>query len=283
MYTKPDGTLNYGKIVRHSIFGIIVLIAVFGSFVVVSPQEKGIVIRLGQITRVLDSGLSYKWPLIEKVIHISVATEAAQGAELSYSKDAQTINVTATVNYNVDPSMVKAVYQEFKTDYQGRLVLPQIKESIKSVLAGYTAQGLLDNRPKLAEEVRLVLSERIGNRGFVISSVAIDNLDFDEAYEVAVRNKQVAEQKALEQINVTRSEDEKKKQEILKAQALAEKTRLEAQALQSSQGQQLVEKIRAEAEVKRAEAALEAAKKWGGVLPTHMYGSAPIPFLNLSE
>ena len=49
---------------------------------------------------------------------------------------------------------------------------------------------------------------------------------------------------------------------------------LEVEALKL--GSDLIEKILAEAQ-------LEAAKKWNGVLPTHMYGSAPILLLNISQ
>lgn len=118
--------------------------------------------------------------------------------------------------------------------------------------------------------------KQIVNRGFLVSSVTITNIDFDDQYESAIKNKQVQEQQALAQINITKQEDEKKKQEILKAEALAEKTRLEAVALQSAQGEKLIDKL-------YAEAALESAKKWNGVLPTQMIPGATLPFIQVGN
>ena len=93
-------------------------------------------------------------------------------------------------------------------------------------------------------------------------------------FNAAIEQKQVQEQEALKEVNITRQEEEKKKQAILQAEAVAQKTRLEAQAL--SINANIIDKILAEAK-------LEAAKNWNGVLPTHMYGSAPIPLVNITQ
>lgn len=254
---------------------LVIVVLGWGSFTIISPQQKGIIVRLGSIQRNLESGLNFKLPLIEKVVKIDVSTQAIVGTELGYSKDAQTVSFEATANYAVNRGQVEEVYREFKTDYESRVVTPAIKEAIKSVASKYTAQGIIDNRPKLSIEMKDALVAIIGNRGFDVSSVAITNIDFDDAYEESVKDKQVAEQKALQQINVTKQEEEKKKQEILKAEALSEKTRLEVAALQSAQGEKLIEKIKAEAQ-------LELAKKWNGVLPTTMVPGGALPFIDVN-
>ena len=53
----------------------------------------------------------------------------------------------------------------------------------------------------------------------------------------------------------------------MSAQAEAESMRIRSQAL--SQNKSLVE--------------YEAVQKWDGKLPVNMYGSAPIPFINLNK
>lgn len=267
------------KILKGIIYSVILFILVvifFSSYTIISPQEKGIVVRLGSISREIDSGLNFKLPIIEKVVKIDISTVALKGTELGYSKDGQTVSFEATVNYAVDPSVTINVYKEFKNDYENRLILPAIKEAIKVTSSQYSAQGIIDNRAKLSSDIKTDLMKQIVNRGFLVSSVTITNIDFDDQYESAIKNKQVQEQQALAQINITKQEDEKKKQEILKAEALAEKTRLEAVALQSAQGEKLIDKL-------YAEAALESAKKWNGVLPTQMIPGATLPFIQVGN
>lgn len=272
---SKDDKLILKRIILFIVIFVLVIVT-FGSYTIISPQQKGIIVRLGSINRQVDSGLNFKLPFIEKVVKLDISTVAIKGTELGYSKDGQTVSFEATVNYAVDPSLVVNVYKEFNKDYESRLILPAIKEAIKVTSSQYSAQGIIDNRARLSSDMKTDLVKQISDRGFLVSSITITNIDFDDAYENAIKNKQVQEQQALAQINITKQEDEKKKQEILKAEALAEKTRLEAVALQSAQGEKLIDKL-------YAEAALESAKKWNGVLPTQMIPGATLPFIQVGN
>jgi prohibitin 2 len=252
---KEVTPMSLTKKITLSVIGILVLMILFSSFTIVSPSEKVIVVRLGSINRVLDSGLHFKAPFIESSVTLDTSDRAMKGTETAYSKDAQTVSVEVTTNVAVDSSQIETIYKAYKQDYDQRVITPAIKEAIKNVFSKYTAQGVIDNRAKLATEIKDVLVSLVASKGFIISSVTITNIDFDDAYENAIKEKQIAEQGALKAINVTKSVEEAKKQDILKAEALAEKTKLEAIALQSAQGEKLIDKL-------YAEAALEAAKKW---------------------
>ena len=90
------------------------------------------------------------------------------------------------------------------------------------------------------------------------------NIDFDDQFETAIKEKQVAEQNALKAKNVTVQIEEQAKQTRIKAEAEAEAMRIKATALERNQ--KLVE--------------YEAVQKWNGELPQYM-GSGAVPFLNL--
>jgi regulator of protease activity HflC (stomatin/prohibitin superfamily) len=248
----------------------------FGSWTIVSPQEKAIVVRLGSIKGTLESGFNFKMPIIDKVVKMDISTNAIKGTELGYSKDGQTVTFEATMTYALNPGEVENIYKEYRKDYESRVILPAIKEAIKTVASKYTAQGIIENRAKLSSEMKDLLAAQVVTRGFIVEGVVVTNIDFDDAYEAAIQGKQIAEQNALKQVNVTKQEEELKKQEILKAEALAEKTRLESEALASQQGEKVINKI-------YAEAALEAAKKWNGVLPTQMIPGQTLPFIQLGK
>jgi len=115
---------------------------------------------------------------------------------------------------------------------------------------------------------------------FVVGSATI--VDQTER-GILTRFGEVQEQLALSEANKTAQEEERKKQEILKAEALAEKTRLEVQALNTG-GTEIIEKILAEAQ-------LEAAKRWNGQGPSTLImgtgedeGNLPIlPYMNVGR
>lgn len=253
----------------------IALLLILNPFAIIESGERGVVTRFGKVQdEVLEEGLHWRTPILEKVNIMDIKIQKYEVSELAYSRDSQVVEAAVTLNYKLEPSLVKQVFSEVRKDYESRLINPAIKEGIKSIIAQYTAQGLLDNRPKVKTDIEAALVEQLGERGIYIVEVSITNLDFDDAYETAVREKQVAEQEALKQANITKSEAEKKDQEILKAQALSEKTRLEAVALNSAQGDKLIEKL-------YAEAAVAAAKAWDGKMPINMYANAPLPFIKV--
>lgn len=262
------------KFVGLGVLALAILIGVLSTFTVIDAQERGVITRVGAINRVLAEGLHFKIPFVEGITKMDIQTQIHPVTELAYSKDAQTVEAEVTVTYHLNPEQVDQIFREVRKDYKERLLVPEVREAIKSVFSRYTAQGILDNRAQVPVEIKALLLTALTENGVIIDSVAVTNLNFDDAYEAAVREKQVQEQNALAQINITKQEEEKKKQEILKSQALSEKTRLEAQALASQQGEKVIEKI-------YAEAALEAAKKWNGQLPQQMIPGGAVPFLNL--
>lgn len=251
-------------------------------FTMVQQGNMGIVLTWGKYSRTLSPGFHWLAPFADSVETMDVTEQIMPVTELAYSKDAQTVSAEVTVNFQLDQAKVDQVYSNVRQQYAERLVVPPVKNAIKEVFSKYTAQGVLDNRSLIPGQIKdLILSSVGAESGIFIKNVNVTNIDFDDQYEDAVRNKQVQEQKALAAINVTKQTEEEKKQEINRAEALAEKTRLEAVALNSAQGEKLIAKI-------YAEAALEMAKKWNGSVPSTYIGGSEaggsgfFSFLNLN-
>lgn len=270
-----DGEPKFGKFIVSGIIGLIALIVLFGSFTIISPQEVGVVTRLGSLNRTVGEGFHWKIPMVEDVTTIRLSEQKYPIKSQVYSKDGQTVSTNVIINYKVNPTSVVSLYRETKNNYEDIVINPVVSPSAEEVFSRYTAQELIEKRSSLAIDIKNKVIEKVGQRGILIVGVEL-LFDFDDAYEQAIRNKQVQEQQALAQVNITRQEEEKKKQEILKAEALSEKTRLEGVALQSAQGEKVIAKI-------YAEAALKAAEKWNGALPTQMIPGATVPFINLTK
>lgn len=255
--------------------GLIVLMLLFGSYTIVSPQEVGIVTRTGSLNRSLSEGLHFKIPFVESVTKMKIQEQKFTVDTQVYSKDTQTVDTKLTVNYQLKRESIEKTFRETRNNYQDIIISPVLSPAVEEVFSRYTAQQLVEQRSQLPIDIKNAVIERVGDKGILIKGVEF-TFDFDDQYEAAIRNKQVQEQQALAQANVTAQEKEKKLQEILKAEAMAEKTRLEAQALASQQGEKVIAKI-------YAEAALEAAKKWNGQLPVQMIPDATLPFIQLGK
>jgi len=267
------------KLVMIGLTGFIGFLILLGTFTIVSPQEVGIITRLGALNRSVEQGFHFKIPLVEDVTKMNVADQKFVVPNQVYSKDGQTIDTQLTLNYKLNPVNVLDIFKATRNNYQDIIISPILTPVVEEVFSKYTAQELIEKRALLAVEIKNIVVDRVNSRGILVSGVEF-TFDFDDQYEAAIRNKQVQEQQALAQVNITAQEKEKKAQEILKAEALSEKTRLEGVALQSAQGEKVISKI-------YAEAALEIAKKWNGQsCQSNCYGTAltsPLPIVNIGK
>lgn len=270
-----NNQFNGFVVLKWAVIAFLALLLVFGLFAVVSPQEVGIVTRTGALNRSLSEGMHMTIPILENVTYMNISEQKLEVSTQVYSKDTQTVDTKLVVNYQLKREAVETVYRETRNKYEDIIIAPVLSPAVEEVFSRYTAQELVEKRSQLPIDVKNAVIQRVGDKGILIKGVEF-TFDFDDQYEAAIRNKQVQEQQALAQVNVTRQEEEKKKQEILKAEALSEKTRLEAQALSSQQGEKVIAKI-------YAEAALEAAKRWTGVLPTQMIPNSTLPFIELGK
>ncbi len=67
---------------KTTIIVIIVVIALFGTFFQIGPEEVGVITQLGKYSRTVESGLNFKLPFIERVYKVPV--ERQQKLEFGY-------------------------------------------------------------------------------------------------------------------------------------------------------------------------------------------------------
>ena len=262
-----ETTNNNKKIIISIVSGLALLLFIL-SFTVVGAGKRGVVLRLGSVNRVLDSGLHMKLPFpIETVKKMDVQIRKIETDSSAYSKDIQTVTAKIALNYHLQPESVGLLYAEIGRDYAIRLIDPAIQESVKAATAKFTAQELIEQRPKVKEEIKLILADRLQGKYITVDDFSIVNFDFSDVYETAVEAKQVAQQEALKAENdLTRIKVEAN-QRIAQAEAEAQAIRIQAQAITQQGGEDYVR--------------LKAIEKWNGTLPTQFIPGMSVPFLNV--
>lgn len=277
-----DITNQKRQLIKYCIVSLILIIVIFGSFGTVGAGERGVKTRFGAVVGVVQQGLYFKLPIIEKVNIIEVKTRAVtyekENPLTAASKDLQDVSITTVVNYHIDPTQVEPVFVQFKgtDEFETQIVRPAVRDTVKAASAQFKAEELATERPAFSDMVSKMLNERLSTKGVIVEQANITDLSFSQAFTAAIEAKVTAVQNAeAAKNNLEKVKFEQQAQiEISKAQA--EKTRLEAVALASAQGEKLIEKI-------YAEAALKAAEKWNGVLPTQMIPNSTVPFINLNK
>jgi regulator of protease activity HflC (stomatin/prohibitin superfamily) len=260
----------------------IALCAAGGSFVVVNPGERGVVVRYGSISdTVMTEGLNWKTPFIDTVdiMNVQIQKFEAPSADAS-SKDMQSVKTGVTVNYRLNPAGVVAIRRELGVDdaeaHQVTVIAPQLKESIKAVTARYKADELLVNRSKVRAEMQALLQEKLDNvlpNAFVIVEFAITDFNFSDTFNAAIEAKVEAEQSALRVQNQVAQAESEALKKVAESRGKAQSMRLEAQAEADAI------RIRAQAFKENPEVLqLDFVRRWDGKLPL-VIGGKPNGFM----
>lgn len=242
------------------LFLLIILINIFSFFIVINPGERGILLQLGTVKGIYDTGLHFQMPIINNVVVMDVRTQKSEDTVDAASKDLQYIEGTIALNYHVDPANVDKIYQQVGVEYADRIISPAIQESVKSVTAQFTAEELITKRPAVKEELVVKLRERLDNYFVVVDDVSIVNFNFSEEFNNSIEAKQTAVQNALKAENDLRRIEIEAKQQIETAKADAESIRIQGEALRENAG--LVQ--------------LKMVEKWNGQMPYYVGGDNQI-------
>lgn len=140
---------------------ILLFITLCSSITTVGTGYVGIKTRFGKVQdEVIQEGLNWKKPFVEKIVRIDCRTKKVEVSSESSTKDMQTVNVSIAVNYNVKKETANKLYKEVGTDYENIIINPAVLESIKSVMARYTAEELITKRA----EVSAMIHEELFNK-----------------------------------------------------------------------------------------------------------------------
>jgi regulator of protease activity HflC (stomatin/prohibitin superfamily) len=206
------------------IFAIIIVIVVFsvivgGAYVTIPAGYRGVVLTWSKPTRILDTGLHFKMPIVQTVELMNVQIQKAESSESTASKDLQEITTTVAVNYKLNPDKVMEVYRTLRQDYVNRVIKPNIEESIKATTAQFTAEELISRRAELKNKFDEILQERLSVFGIELVAVSITDFQFSQSFNDAIEAKVKAEQRALEARNKLEQVKYEAQQRIIDAEA----------------------------------------------------------------
>lgn len=274
MSYKDTDSFNKKKVIKITIISIIslfVVITFFNSFTTIKSGEIGLKSRFGQIvSQTTQEGIQFKVPYIEKVTKVNMKVQKADITSSSATKDLQDVSISFAINYQLQADKVMDLYKTVGASYVETILQPATQEALKNVTSKYTAEELITKRSEVSQQIIQDLSAKVNKYGIIINELNIIDLNFSEAYNKAIEDKQVAEQevkKAQQELEKTKIEAEKK---VAEAQAEADALRL--------QKEEITDEL---LELRRIEAQTKAIEKWNGQLPSTITGTDSIPFINL--
>jgi regulator of protease activity HflC (stomatin/prohibitin superfamily) len=279
------------KIVKRIIAGILALlliIAVFSSYTVISPGYVGVLFN--RVTGSMSSvpqGLAFKVPFVTTVQSYPVAlrtyTMVRKGNEGSDKGDdsldlptleGQHIKQDLSVTYNTSDAKAADVFRSFRgadiEDIENTFIRRTIITVAQNVSGGMPLSDVISSK---RGDIQTAIQEKLGielsKMGFTLDKVNMGASHLPESLESQMQQKMKAQQEAQQ------ADYELQKQKTL-AKAAVEKAHGEAdsqliQAEAQAKANALLQRSLTEELVK-----LKAIERWDGVLPKISSGAVPI-------
>jgi regulator of protease activity HflC (stomatin/prohibitin superfamily) len=242
-----------------------IVLTILGSgLVYVESTERGVVrtIQAGGVRpEALEPGLHWIVPVVESVVPYTISNQTytmsflpEQGPDSgddsirARTKDGQEVIIDATVIYRIDPKKVVALHIAWKNDYENGMVRPETRGVIRDAASQYGIEEVVSTkREEMVQRIIEALGQSLAENNLELLEFILRDIHFSEAYAVAVEQKQIAEQQALQAEFVVESKRQEAEQARQQAQGQADA------AVIAAQGAAEARLIEAEAEAKALE------------------------------
>lgn len=298
-HTKRSGTREWKtRPAQFVSLAVLALAVLLGSITVVPTGYTGILTTFGRVEdRTISAGAHFILPW-QNVVKMDNRTQKVQIITEAFSSDIQQVDLQLSVNYCIDQETAQELYRTVGINYYENVMYPRILENTKAVFSQYSAENLIARRNTLSDQIAESTAADMKMYGITIVSVAIENIDFTDAFTTAVEAKQVAAQNKLtaetEQAQKTMEEEATAQRAVIAANAEAEKAVIAANA------ELEVVKIQAEASLYAGEKEAEMNKRisesltdeliqyywikqWNGELPSTVLGSDASYMIDLTK
>jgi prohibitin 2 len=218
---KPDPIMIGRFRLRSVVLGVlagILLISVFAFIKTgvreIDSTERAVVYTFGgDLTiRSPDDG-RYQWvtPVLDEVTFYDVRSDTYKEIAEGIAEDQQTVTTEVTVLYHPSETKIQTIHQTLGRDYERKVVVPAVQDSVKSVMNHYEVEQLKgDVRDLVKAAIVQNITAALESKNLVVDQISLTDFDFGHLYNEAT------EQAAVEQRNVE------------KARAIQERARIEA-------------------------------------------------------
>lgn len=166
------------------------------NFKTVDNGEIAVVKRLGQVVDTREPGMHSDFWMTNSYVRLDTKVRQVDIVTASYSNDKQTMDITMTVQYQIKKDQAKDIVIHYGTleMLEARIQSVAI-ERTKAIMSAYTADSLIEQRSAISAAVADAVELALGEAYYIdITTVALTNIDFSDAYEAAVEQKMIATQ-----------------------------------------------------------------------------------------
>lgn len=201
--------MNNRRFLPYIILGIIALFVIMGIsssiFYTINNSEAAIIFyKFGNglnKEQVITQGFHMKAPWNALYVYTINETKSDETMDV-LDKNGLSIHVDVTARYFPMPDKIGFIHEKFYTssteDYIGKLVIPEVRSTVRQVMGRYTAEEIYSTKRAEVETAIRTETEKILQMNFVSApAVLIRSIVLPEQIKSAIENKLQQEQEAL--------------------------------------------------------------------------------------
>src|SRR3981189_2290754 len=205
--------------------GFILVILLFSAITRVDSGAVGVLTLFGKVTgEVLPAGIHLINPL--KTNHeLSVRTQELKETASVPSAEGLVMNLDTSLIYHLDPNKAAEVFQKIE---------PNLRSAIREATASHSANALYSGeREMVAKQIVTQLTNQLGQRGVIVESILLRDIQLPNTLRASIELKQQAEQEALAMSFRLQKETQEAQRKRIEAQGISDFQRIVAQGISS--------------------------------------------------
>jgi prohibitin 1 len=186
------------RLLGLGISAFLVGILLFASVTRVQSGHVGVLTLFGRVTgEILPEGIHLINPF-KSNNEMSIRTQEIKESASVPSAEGLVMNLDTSLIYHLDPEKAADVYQKIGPNYLNVFIEPNLRAAIREATASHTANALYSGERELvAKQIRDQLTTLLGQRGILVESILLRDIQLPQTLKTSIETKQQAEQEAL--------------------------------------------------------------------------------------
>ena len=210
----------------------VLVILLFTSVARVESGNVGVLTLFGRVTgEVLPEGIHLVNPF-KSNNEMSIRTQEIKESASVPSSEGLVMNLDTSLIFHLDPAKASDVYQKIGPNYQSVLIEPNLRAAIREATASHSANALYTGeREMVAKQIFDQLGGLLGQRGFIVESILLRDIQLPATLKASIESKQQAEQEALAMSFRLQKETQEAQRKRIEAQGIRDFQQIVAQGI----------------------------------------------------
>jgi prohibitin 1 len=214
--------------------GLLIVILLFSAVTRVDSGAVGVLTLFGRVTgEALPEGMHLINPL-KTNNELSIRTQEIKETASVPSSEGLVMNLDTSLIFHLNPQRAADVYQKIGPRYAEVLIEPNLRAAIREATASHSANALYTGeREAVARQIFEQLARLLGERGFIVESVLLRDIQLPATLKASIESKQQAEQEALAMSFRLQKEKQEAERKRIEAAGIRDFQQIVAQGISS--------------------------------------------------